>query len=207
MTQDSLFDPHPESPGPGDSPAMELATLSRSAAGCTNCRLSLTRSNVVFGEGNPEAGLFVIGEGPGAEEDAQARPFVGRSGQLLDRILLAIGFERSDVYIGNIVKCRPPENRNPLSDEIESCKPFLMQQLEIVKPKVVLLLGRVAANTILGNTLSLSAMRGRIIRWNQFDCVVTYHPAALLRNPNWKRPCWEDVQMLRAHYDKVCLKG
>jgi uracil-DNA glycosylase len=129
---------------------------------------------------------------------------VGRSGQLLNKILLSIGFERQDVYIGNIIKCRPPENRNPLPDEIDCCKPWLMNQLGIIRPKILLLLGRVAANTILGNNLSMGAMRGRIISWNQFDCVVTYHPAALLRNPNWKKPCWEDVQMLREHYDRVC---
>ncbi len=207
MKQESLFDPVPEEPGADGSPMPNLDNLCRIVIECRKCRLSQTRHHVVFGEGNPEAGLFVIGEAPGADEDAQGRPFVGRSGQLLDKILLAIGFERNDVFIGNIIKCRPPENRNPLGDEIECCKPWLMQQLEIVKPKILLLLGRVAANTILGNNLSMAAMRGRIIRWNQFDCVVTYHPAALLRNPNWKKPCWEDVQMLRAHYDKVCPNG
>jgi DNA polymerase len=207
MKQESLFDPVPDSSGPGNTPVLDLDALCRIAIECRQCRLSQMRKHVVFGEGNPEAGLFVIGEAPGADEDAQGRPFVGRSGQLLDKILLAIGFERKEVYIGNIIKCRPPENRNPLGDEIECCKPWLMQQLEIVKPKMLLLLGKVAANTILGNTLSMGAMRGRIIRWNQFDVVVTYHPAALLRNPNWKKLCWEDVQMLRAHYDKVCPNG
>ena len=207
MKQESLFDPVPEEPARPDSPVDALDDVRRIAIECRKCRLAETRKNVVFGEGNPKAGLFVIGEAPGADEDAQARPFVGRSGQLLDKILLAIGFERKDVYIGNIIKCRPPENRNPLTDEIECCKPWLMQQLDIINPKVLLLLGRVAANTILENTQSMGSMRGRIIQWNGFDCVVTYHPAALLRNPNWKRLCWEDVQMLRAHYDKVCPKG
>jgi len=204
MRQESLFEPLPEPAGRQSSPVGNLDALRRVTLECRQCRLSQTRHNVVFGEGNPEAGLFVIGEAPGAEEDAQGRPFVGRSGQLLDKILLAIGFQRNDVYIGNIIKCRPPENRNPLGDEIECCKPWLMQQLNIINPEILLLLGRVAANTILDNTLSMGAMRGRIIRWNRFDCVVTYHPAALLRNPNWKQLCWEDVQMLRAHYDKVC---
>lgn len=202
--QESLFDPVPEPCAENGTRLQDLDSLCRIAVECRKCRLADTRTNVVFGEGNPKACLFVIGEAPGADEDAQARPFVGRSGQLLDKILSAIGFERNDVYIGNIIKCRPPQNRNPLSDEIECCKPWLMQQLELINPKVLLLLGRVAANTILDNTLSMGAMRGRIIRWNRFDCVVTYHPAALLRNPNWKRLCWEDVQMLRAHYDKVC---
>lgn len=205
MTQESLFEPQ-AGEGGNCQPltARGLDSLRSVAVECRKCRLSEMRRNVVFGEGNPKAGLFVIGEAPGAEEDAQGRPFVGRSGQLLDKILLAVGFERKDVYIGNIIKCRPPENRNPLADEIECCMPWLNEQLEIVAPKMLLLLGRVAANTILGNNLSMAAMRGRIIRWKGFDCVVTYHPAALLRNPNWKRPCWEDVQMLRAHYDRVC---
>ncbi|NTW53727.1 MAG: uracil-DNA glycosylase [Chlorobaculum sp.] len=207
MKQESLFDPVPDEPTRPGSPVDALDDVRRIAIECRKCRLAETRKNVVFGEGNPKAGLFVIGEAPGADEDAQGRPFVGRSGQLLDKILFAIGFERKDVYIGNIIKCRPPENRNPLTDEIDCCKPWLMQQLEIINPKVLLLLGKVAANTILGNTQSMGSMRGRIIKWNRFDCVVTYHPAALLRNPNWKRLCWEDVQMLRAHYDKVCLNG
>ncbi|ACF12220.1 phage SPO1 DNA polymerase-related protein [Chlorobaculum parvum NCIB 8327] len=204
MTQESLFDPVPEQPKQQAVPALDLGSLGKVVQECRKCRLAETRNSVVFGEGNPKARVFVIGEAPGADEDAQGRPFVGRSGQLLDKILLAIGFERSDVYIGNIIKCRPPQNRNPLGDEIECCKPWLMQQLEIIKPNIILLLGRVAANTILENTLSMSAMRGKLIRWNGFDCFVTYHPAALLRNPNWKRLCWEDVQLLRAHYDKVC---
>lgn len=206
MSRDSLFDitgGPAESREEGHLPLRDLETLRSATVACRKCRLSELRKNVVFGEGNPRAGLFVIGEAPGAEEDTQGRPFVGRSGQLLEKILLAIGFGRQDVYIGNIIKCRPPENRNPLSDEIDCCMPWLTEQLEVVEPKVLLLLGRVAANTILGNNLSMSAMRGRIIRWNNFDCVVTYHPAALLRNPNWKRPCWEDVQMLRAHYDSL----
>lgn len=204
MTQESLFEPAPEPADANGEPTHDLDSLGQIVRECRKCRLAETRTNVVFGEGNPEARVFVIGEAPGADEDAQGRPFVGRSGQLLDKILLATGFERSDVYIGNIIKCRPPQNRNPLADEIECCKPWLMQQLDIIKPSIILLLGRVAANTILDNKLSMGAMRGKLIRWNGFDCFVTYHPAALLRNPNWKRPCWEDMKLLRAHYDKVC---
>lgn len=207
MTQESLFDPVPEQPKQQEAPTIDLGSLGKVVQECRKCRLAETRNSVVFGEGNPKARVFVIGEAPGADEDAQGRPFVGRSGQLLDKILLAIGFERSDVYIGNIIKCRPPQNRNPLSDEIECCKPWLMQQLEVIKPNIILLLGRVAANTILENTQSMGSMRGKLIHWNGFDCFVTYHPAALLRNPNWKRLCWEDVQLLRAHYDKVCPNG
>lgn len=203
MKQESLFDSVPELSAQPVASSHDLDPLRLMCLQCRQCRLSETRNHVVFGEGNPDARLFVIGEAPGADEDAQGRPFVGRSGQLLDKILLSIGFERKDIYIGNIIKCRPPQNRNPLEDEIVCCKPWLMQQLEIVNPKVLLLLGKVAANTMLGNTLPMSTMRGRIIRWNRFDCFVTYHPAALLRNPNWKRLCWEDVQMLRTHYDTL----
>lgn len=210
MNQEPVFarqGPVPEACRPGQAPFSDLDRLGNIAVECRKCRLSELRNRVVFGEGDPHARLFVIGEAPGADEDAQGRPFVGRSGQLLDRILLSVGFERRDVYIGNIIKCRPPGNRNPQSDEIECCKPWLMEQLDIVKPKMLLLLGRVAANTMLGNTMSMGAMRGRVIRWREFDCVVTYHPAALLRNPNWKRPCWEDMQMLRAHYDRIGREG
>ncbi len=170
---------------------------------CTKCRLASTRTNFVFGEGDPEARLVVIGEAPGADEDALGRPFVGRSGQLLDKILQAVQFRREEVFICNIIKCRPPQNRNPLQDEIACCMPWLLDQLDLINPAMLLLLGKVAANTILQNTLSLGAMRGKIIRWKQFDCVVTYHPAALLRNPNWKRGCWEDVQIMRHHYEML----
>jgi uracil-DNA glycosylase len=187
--------------------ADELTALSTEAGNCCKCKLAATRRNFVFGEGDPSAGLFVIGEAPGAEEDATGRPFVGRSGQLLDKILLAVNFERKDVYIANIIKCRPPENRNPLEDEIVCCMPWLLAQLRIIRPKIILLLGKVAANTILENRLSMGAMRGKLIRWKEFDCFVTYHPAALLRNPGWKRGCWEDVQLMRNHYDKKLMTG
>ena len=181
----------------------DLQELYANSKTCTKCRLAATRTNFVFGEGNPDARLVVIGEAPGADEDAQGRPFVGRSGQLLEKILLAVGFRREDVFICNIIKCRPPQNRNPLQDEIASCLPWLQQQLELIDPGMLLLLGRVAANTLLDNNLSMGTMRGKIIGWNRFDCVVTYHPAALLRNPNWKRGCWEDVQLMRRHYDTL----
>ena len=182
----------------------DLNDLYEQSKDCTKCRLAETRNNFVFGEGNPKAQIVVIGEAPGAEEDAQGRPFVGRSGKLLDKILEAIGFSREDVFICNIIKCRPPENRNPNLDEIQSCMPWLKTQLLLIKPKILLLLGRVAANTVLDNRQSMANLRGRILRWNGYDVIVTYHPAALLRNPNWKRHCWEDVKMLRSHYDSVC---
>ena len=184
----------------------DLALLFETAKECRKCMLAGTRQNFVFGEGNPSANLVVIGEAPGAEEDASGRPFVGRSGQLLDKILQAAGFSREEVYICNILKCRPPGNRNPLDDEIGSCMPWLLQQLQIINPKVILMLGKVAANTILDNTLSLGAMRGKLTTWKGYDCFITYHPAALLRNPNWKKGCWEDIQAMMRHYATICGK-
>ncbi len=190
------------------SPAEQLTSSSSEALHqlctavkeCNNCRLAQTRTNFVFGEGNPSAELVVIGEAPGAEEDATGRPFVGRSGQLLDKILLAAGFRREEVYICNIIKCRPPGNRNPLEDEIRECMPILLRQLQSIKPKIILILGKVAANTIFENNISLGSMRGKVQKWQKYDCFITYHPAALLRNPHWKRGCWEDIQMMMRHY-------
>lgn len=207
--QGSLFEDNSSLNAKKEPPGkfMDLNDLYEHSKNCTKCRLAENRNNFVFGEGNPEAQIVVIGEAPGAEEDAQGRPFVGRSGKLLDKILEAIGFSRDDVFICNIIKCRPPENRNPNTDEIESCMPWLKTQLQLINPKILLLLGRVAANTILDNKQSMGSLRGRIIRWNGYDVIVTYHPAALLRNPNWKRHCWEDVKMLRSHYDTVTKKS
>ncbi len=185
----------------------DLATLQERARLCRKCRLAETRRNLVFGEGNPSAELLVIGEAPGAEEDASGRPFVGRSGQLLDKILQAVSFAREEVYICNILKCRPPGNRNPLDDEIVCCMPWLLSQLESIKPKIILILGKVAANTILENKLALGAMRNKLVRWREYDCFVTYHPAALLRNPEWKKGGWEDVQLMRRHYEKLSGAG
>ena len=186
------------------SSSRELMLLCETAKGCRKCQLAETRKNFVFGEGNAQAELLVIGEAPGAEEDASGRPFVGRSGQLLDKILQAAGFCRQEVYICNILKCRPPGNRNPLQGEIESCMPWLLGQLQIVKPKIILILGKVAANTLFDNKLPLGAMRGKVTRWKEFDCFITYHPAALLRNPEWKKGCWEDIQLMMGHYKKLC---
>ncbi len=195
---------HTHLPGEECSASLkELTLLSETAKGCRQCQLAETRQNFVFGEGNAQAELVVIGEAPGAEEDASGRPFVGRSGQLLNKILQAAGFSREEVYICNILKCRPPGNRNPLQGEIESCMPWLLGQLQIVKPKVILILGKVAANTIFENKLSLGAMRGKVIKWKEFDCFITYHPAALLRNPEWKKGCWEDIQLMMSHYAKL----
>ncbi|MEI7787392.1 MAG: uracil-DNA glycosylase [Chlorobiaceae bacterium] len=180
-----------------------LGELYNTAKECHKCRLAETRLNFVFGEGNPCADLVVIGEAPGADEDASGRPFVGRSGQLLDKILLAAGFDRNEVYICNILKCRPPGNRNPLADEIGFCMPLLLSQLQIVSPKIILVLGKVAANTLFENNLALGSMRGKVQKWKKYDCFITYHPAALLRNPNWKHGCWQDIQLMMHHYKQI----
>jgi DNA polymerase len=179
-----------------------LKELFEATKDCQKCKLGKTRKNYVFGEGNEQAKLVVVGEAPGADEDETGRPFVGRSGELLNKILSSVKFERSDVYICNIVKSRPPQNRNPEPDEIEACLPYLLRQIELIRPKMILALGKVAANTLLENNLSMTAMRGKVHRWKSIDVVATYHPAALLRNPNWKKLCWEDVQMMRRHYDE-----
>ena len=170
---------------------------------CTNCPLGSTRTNFVFGVGNPNADVMLIGEAPGAEEDKQGIPFVGRAGKLLTDILKAIKFEREDVYIANILKCRPPNNRNPLPAEMSECIPYLYKQIELIKPKVILCLGLVAANSLLNQKSSLTKLRGNIFEIQGIKAMVTYHPAALLRNPGWKRGCWEDVQQFRKLYDEL----
>lgn len=173
---------------------------------CQLCSLGASRDKFVFGDGNPNADLMLIGEAPGAQEDKEGVPFVGKAGKLLNDILKAINFEREDIYIANILKCRPPKNRDPLPSEREECSPYLYKQIELIKPKVILCLGKVAANVLLGNTDSLTKMRGNIHEINGIKTMVTFHPAALLRNPNWKKPVWEDVQKLRKLYDELVSK-
>ena len=181
-----------------------LQELSDRIIGCVKCSaLSAGRNNIVFGSGNPKAGIVVVGEAPGADEDKQGLPFVGRAGKLLTDILAAIKLSRDEVYICNILKCRPPENRNPLPDEIVNCEPYLTKQLEIIKPKLILALGTFAAQTLLNTKEPLGKLRGRFHLYKDIKLLVTYHPAALLRNPNWKRPTWEDIKMLREEYDKI----
>ncbi|MBX2991793.1 MAG: uracil-DNA glycosylase [Bacteroidetes bacterium] len=170
---------------------------------CTKCALGATRTKFVFGVGNPKATLMLIGEAPGADEDAQGEPFVGRAGQLLNKILEAIHFKRSEVYICNILKCRPPNNRKPTPEESELCKPYLKKQIELVKPKVILCLGLTAAENLLGTKESMGKLRGRVMQYEGVPVMITYHPAALLRNPNWKRPAWEDVQAVRKLHDEL----
>jgi uracil-DNA glycosylase family 4 len=183
--------------------ATTLDELNALICKCTKCPLGFTRTNFVFGVGNPHATLMLIGEAPGADEDAQGEPFVGRAGQLLTRILEAINFKRSDVYICNILKCRPPNNRKPTPEESETCKPYLKKQIALVKPKVILCLGLTAAENLLGTNESMSRLRGRVMQYEGIPVMVTYHPAALLRNPNWKRPTWEDVQAVRKLHDDL----
>ena len=184
-----------------------LAALEGAVCDCMKCPLGGTRTKFVFGTGNPSATLMLIGEAPGADEDAQGEPFVGRAGQLLNKILEAINFKRGDVYICNILKCRPPGNRKPQAEEVDLCLPYLRKQIALVKPKLILALGLTAAENLLGTTESLGHLRGRVMRYEGIPLMVTYHPAALLRNPNWKRPTWEDVQAVRRLHDELVQQG
>lgn len=170
---------------------------------CQKCGLSASRTKFVFGVGNPHAKIMCIGEAPGFDEDRQGEPFVGAAGQLLNKILAAIGFKREEVYIANIIKCRPPQNRDPEPEEIAECAPHLMQQIELIRPKLILVLGRIAAQALLGVQDSLSNLRTRSHSYLDIPVVVTYHPAALLRSEQWKRPTWEDMKRLRQMYDEL----
>ena len=185
-------------------PIREAANLTAVAAlikDCKKCRLCETRTNTVPGEGADDARLIVVGEGPGRTEDETGRPFVGQAGELLTKILAAIQLPREQVYICNIVKCRPPENRVPQFDEVSSCLPYLWRQIELVRPKVILAMGGTAAQSLLDAKQALGAMRNRVHRFRGIPVVVTYHPAALLRNPNWKKPTWDDVRFARRLLD------
>ena len=164
---------------------------------CTRCRLCEQRTNIVFGSGNPNADLMFVGEGPGADEDRQGLPFVGRSGQLLTKIIESIGYKREDCYIANVVKCRPPENRTPQPDEIATCEGFLFRQLAIIKPKVVVALGLPSAQTLLKTKQSISSLRGRFHDFQEAKLMPTFHPAYLLRSPDKKREVWEDMKKVR----------
>ncbi|HAC14558.1 MAG TPA: uracil-DNA glycosylase [Bacteroidetes bacterium] len=167
----------------------------------------LEGTNLVFGTGNPNADLMVIGEAPGAEEDKRGEPFVGRSGQLLTKILEAINLPRDQVFIANILKHRPPDNRNPLPAERKRSLPYLLKQIDLINPKLILCLGKVSAETLLGKSSSMKDMRGSFHKFSdKYELLVTYHPAALLRNPNWKRDTWDDVKVLRNRYDELGCK-
>ena len=170
---------------------------------CGKCALAKSRQHFVFGVGDPNANLMLVGEAPGRDEDIQGEPFVGQAGQLLDKILAAIDFKREEVFIGNVLKCRPPQNRDPLPEEIALCMPYLKEQIRRIQPKVILALGRIAAQSMLGTMESLTRLREEFHSFEGIPLMVTYHPAALLRNPQWKRPVWEDVQRLRLYYDQT----
>ena len=180
----------------------DLDSLKESACSCQKCPLSQTRQNVVFGVGNPKADIVFVGEAPGKQEDLEGVPFVGRAGKLLDKILAAIELTRDDVYICNILKCRPPKNRDPIPSEVENCEPYLINQLHLISPKLIVALGRISACTILKTKESLKNLRNQIFTYAGIDLLVTYHPAALLRNPNFKKPAWEDFQLIRDKYLK-----
>ncbi len=175
----------------------QLKKVCQEMANCQLCPLGKTRKNLVFGVGNPHAQIVFVGEAPGADEDEQGLPFVGRAGQLLtDIIVKGMKLKRKDVYICNILKCRPPGNRNPLPDEISMCEPFLKKQLQIISPKIICALGTFAAKTLLKTDIPISALRGRFHSYEGIKLMPTYHPAYLLRNPSAKKPVWEDVQMI-----------
>ena len=160
------------------------------------------RTNAVPGEGNPRARLMLVGEAPGQNEDEQGRPFIGAAGQLLTSILQAVELRREDVFIANVVKCRPPQNRKPLPHEVQSCIPYLWRQIELIRPAVLLAMGSTAAEALLGVKKSLGELRGKVHSYGGIPLVVTYHPAALLRNPNWKKPTWDDVRIARQLIDR-----
>ncbi len=176
---------HREEPGEGHGPlgagADALAAVRQELGDCTRCRLSAGRTQIVFGVGDPQADLLFVGEGPGQEEDRQGEPFVGRAGQLLDKMIASIGLRRDQVYIANIVKCRPPQNRNPQPDEIAACSPFLMGQIEAIRPRVIVALGKFAASTLLGEEIAITRARGRVRAWQGIPLMPTFHPAYLLR--------------------------
>lgn len=180
-------------PASGDKVA-QLQAVRDFIGDCKLCRLCETRTNIVFGVGDPNAKLMFIGEAPGRDEDLKGEPFVGRAGQLLTKMIEAMGLQRSEVYIANIVKCRPPDNRYPEDDEAETCQPFLIKQIEAVRPKVVVTLGNLATQRLLKTKTGITTLRGNFQDWNGVTIMPTYHPAFLLRNPNMKKPCWEDLK-------------
>ena len=187
---------------PGDwKRSTDLDELDEKIHNCIKCPLGKTRNKFVFGSGNPDADIMIIGEAPGKDEDKQGLPFVGRAGQLLTKILAAINLSRDDVFIANIIKCRPPNNRRPAPDEVEKCEPYLQKQIELIKPKFILSLGLTSINTLLKKKHKMADTRGHILKYHGIDLLVTYHPAALLRNPHWKKKTWEDVKLLRKLYD------
>ena len=188
---------------PRSSNARLLEILGAKYADCSKCILHAGRIKFVYGEGNPEALAMLIGEAPGEQENLSGRPFVGKAGELLDNMLRAIDLNRSDVYICNVVKCRPPGNRDPEVAERDACLPYLLEQISIIKPQLILILGRIAGQSLLETNLTLEKLRQTTHIFQGIKTYVTYHPAALLRNPHWKRPAWEDLQKFRDDYRQL----
>jgi uracil-DNA glycosylase len=182
--------------GPSPSRIITLEEVRKELGDCKRCKLHRTRRTIVFGEGNEKATLMFIGEGPGYDEDVQGRPFVGKAGQLLTKIIESINLKREEVYIANIVKCRPPQNRNPEPDEIQSCTPFLMKQIHVIQPRIICALGTFAAQTLLKTDTKISQLRGKLFDLEGITVIPTYHPAFLLRNPERKREVWEDMKKI-----------
>ena len=188
-----------EVPGADRATAADTLDEIRNDLGeCTRCALHAGRTTLVFGVGNPDADLVFVGEAPGRDEDLQGVPFVGRAGQLLTKIIASIGLTRDEVYIANVVKCRPPDNRNPEPGEVQTCEPFLFRQLDVIRPKVVVALGAFAIHTLLGTDQAISRLRGRVYEYRGAKLVPTFHPAFLLRSPDRKRDVWEDMKKVRA---------
>jgi uracil-DNA glycosylase len=190
-----VFAPPPVSAVIEQDRAAALRLIQEEIGDCTRCALHKGRNKLVFGDGDPEARLMFVGEGPGADEDAQGLPFVGRAGQLLNNMISAMGLKREQVYIANIVKCRPPQNRTPEPDEANTCSPFLFQQIDVVRPEVIVALGATAATYLLGQRQPLAGLRGRVHSWRGSKLIVTYHPAFLLRDPRQKKEAWADLQI------------
>jgi DNA polymerase len=189
-------EPEARSPEAG---VLDLASIREDIGDCTRCKLcTLGRKQIVFGVGNPHADLMFVGEAPGRDEDIQGIPFVGRAGQKLTQIIEAIGLKREDVYIANVIKCRPPENRNPEPDEVEKCEPFLFRQIDLIQPKVIVALGTFAARSLLKTDAPISRLRGRVYEYRGAQLIPTFHPAYLLRNPSCRREVWEDMKKVRA---------
>src|SRR5437660_3621357 len=184
-----------------------LALIREDIGDCVRCRLSEQRKTIVFADGNPDADIMFVGEGPGADEDEQGLPFVGRAGQLLNNMITAMGVAREDVYIANVVKCRPPGNRTPERDECDTCSPFLMRQIEVVKPKIIVALTAVAAKILLVLNDSMANLRGQIYDFKNTKLAVTYHPAYLLRDPRQKAEAWKDLQMVMKHLGMAAPAG
>jgi len=187
-------------------PARGLTVIAGELEGCRRCRLHSERTRIVFGEGSAHAPLVFVGEGPGLEEDRQGRPFVGRAGRLLDQMIKALGFRREAVYICNVVKCRPPKNRTPESEEIAVCGPFLIRQIEAIRPRVICALGACAAQTLVGTGSSISRLRGSVHYWRGIPLICTFHPAYLLRTPAQKAAAWEDLILVRDILRTGCVQ-